>query len=85
MRVSEPPEDTPMEKVTKKKPKLKKGVQIVLVDLPEPHRGNIPRDEIQRAVRKVISERLQREAEEEARAKAEARARKRKGNASEAT
>ncbi len=62
---------------TKKKPKLKKGVTVVLVDLPEPHRGNIPLEEIERAVRKVISERLQREAEEAAQAKSEAKARKR--------
>lgn len=71
-----------MDEAAKKKPKLKKGVKVVLVDLPEPHRGNIPREEIERAVRKVISERLQREAEEAAKAKAEAKERKR--NAGEA-
>lgn len=65
-----------MAETAKKKLKLKKGVKVVLVPLPEPHRGNIPREEIERVVRKVISERLQREAEEAAKAKAEAKARK---------
>jgi len=51
-------------KEPKKPLKLPKGVKIVLVEPPEPHRGNIPREEIYRAVREVIAERLKREAEE---------------------
>ena len=43
---------------TKKKPANgEKRVKVVLVPLPEPHRGKIPREEIRRAVQKVISER----------------------------
>lgn len=56
---------------TKKPANGEKRVKVVLVPLPEPHRGNIPREEIRRAVHKVISERLKREAEDAAKAAAE--------------
>jgi len=66
----------------KKEPKEEDRVEVVLVDLPEPHRGKIPREVIFRAVQKVVGERRKREAEEAAAAKVAAESRE--TNASEA-